>query len=48
MFDMCINYGNKFDWKRREIEEEVPVRRFHPLYYRFNRFIPRRRLNMWW
>jgi len=50
-YDMCVHYGNRFDWRNREEEIiERPRRRFHPMYYRFHRHLPfRRRIPMrWW
>jgi hypothetical protein len=44
--DCVMHYGNKFG--PFEKEEELPRMRFHPMYYRFHRYIPRRRLWMGW
>jgi len=39
------HFGNRFNRFAPLIEEkEEVVPRYHPMYYRFNRYIPRRRM----
>jgi len=41
------HFGNRFDFGKAERKEEEAVQfRYHPMYYRFHRYIPRRRLWM--
>jgi len=46
-YESCIHYGNRFEDRIREKEEDRPRRRYMPLYYRFNRFLHRRRGLYW-
>ncbi|MCL2198005.1 MAG: hypothetical protein FWB80_03685 [Defluviitaleaceae bacterium] len=43
------HFGNRFEFGKLEEEIEEPIQfRYHPIYYRFHRHIPRRRLWMRW
>jgi hypothetical protein len=47
--DDCIyNFGTRYGCITEPVREEEFFPRYHPMFYRFHRYIPRRRMWRYW